>query len=91
MLFCGGYGGGFVQMTTTGPLGTATQTKNSGFGSIMFTGEIQLHLAGPFHLGAQVAGGFKLGQLTAERADGSRIFASSTGLLEGTLGVGFRY
>jgi hypothetical protein len=83
VLFCGGYGGGVMILKTKGLDGVATQTKNIGFGEVL--------LSAGFHVGLRLGGGFTVGQITAERADGSRIFASSAWSAQAMLGLGFRF
>jgi len=91
LLFCGGYGGGLMMLRTKGLDGGAIQSKDSGFGEVTFSAEAQYYLGAGFHIGARVGGGFTVGQASAERADGSRIFASSPWSAYGMLGVGFRF
>ena len=80
LLFCGELGGGFMNLRTRDAQGMQIQTKNAGFGTVTLGAEVQYNLASWFHVGAQLDGGATYGDLTAERADGSRIFGSSTGV-----------
>ena len=80
VLFCGEYGGGFMNLLTKGADGKQIQSKNVGFGTVNLGAEVQYNLGSAFHVGAKVGGGFSFGQFSAERADGSRIFGSSSGL-----------
>ena len=94
LLLCGEYGGGFMNLVTKGADGLQIQSKTSGYGSVMFGGEIQYNLGSMFLLVARAGGGFNFGSLTAEDAGGNRIFGSSSGLIwsaYGLLGVGLRY
>jgi hypothetical protein len=91
LLFCGEYGGGFMNLVTKGADGTQIQSKNAGFGTVSLWTGIQYNLGSVFHVGAKVGGGFNVGQLTAERADGSRIFASSVWSAYGLLGLGVHF
>jgi hypothetical protein len=91
LLLCGGYGGGLMMLKTQALGGTAIQSKDVGFGEATLSAEAQYYLGAGFHVGARVGGGFTVGQITAERADGSRIFASSPWSWYATLGVGFRF
>jgi hypothetical protein len=91
LLFCGGYGGGVMMLRTRGLDGVEVQSKNTGFGEATFSAEAQVHLAAGFHLGLRVGGGFTVGEITAERADGSRIFKSSLWSGYALLGVGVRF
>jgi hypothetical protein len=91
LLFCGGYGGGVMMLNTKSLDGSSIQSKNTGFGEATLSAEAQYYLGAGFHIGARVGGGFAVGQVTAERADGSRIFASSPWSVYAMLGVGFRF
>jgi hypothetical protein len=91
LLFCVGYAGGFMNLNTTGLDGTSIQTKTAGFGEVALSGEIQYYLGAGFHVAARLGGGFAVGQLTAEGADGSRIFASQPWSGDFMLGVGRRF
>jgi len=91
LLFCGGFGSGLMMLKTNALDGTAIQSKKVGFGEATLSAEAEFYVGGGFHLGARVGGGFTVGQVTAERADGSRIFASSPWSWYATLGVGFRF
>jgi hypothetical protein len=91
LLFCGEYGGGFMNLVTKGTDGSQLQSKNAGFGTVSFGAEAQYNLGSIFQVGAKVGGGFNVGQFTAERADGSRIFGSSTWSAYALLGIGLRY
>jgi hypothetical protein len=91
VLFCFGYGGGFLTLNTSALDGTPIQTKTSGFGQSTVSGELQYYLGAGFHLQAKLGGGYALGQITAERADGSRIFATQMWSGDFMLGVGWRF
>jgi hypothetical protein len=91
LLFCGEYGGGLMTLTTRGTDGTQIQSKDSGFGVVSLGAEAQYTFGRLFHVGVKLGGGFTLGPLTAERADGSRIFASSLWSAYALLGAGLRY
>jgi len=91
LLFCGEYGGGFMNLVTKSADGTQLQSKNAGFGTVSFGAEIQYALGSIFHVGAKVGGGLNVGQLTAERADGSRIFGSSIWSAYALLGIGLHF
>ncbi|HZL21342.1 MAG TPA: hypothetical protein VFG23_26650 [Polyangia bacterium] len=91
LLFCGQYGGGFMNLVTKGADGSQLQSKNAGFGTVSFDTEIQYNLGSIFHVGAKIGGGLNVGQVTAERADGSRIFGSSTWAAYALLGIGLQF
>ena len=79
VLFCGEWGGGVMNLLTKGADGKQIQSKNVGFGTLNLGAEVQYNVGSLFHIGAKVGGGFSFGQFSAERADGSRIFGSSSG------------
>jgi hypothetical protein len=91
LLLCSEYGGGLMALTTRGPDGTQIQSKNVGFGTASLSAELQYNLGALFQVGIKVGGGFTIGQLTAERSDGSRIFASSPWSAYALLGVGLHF
>jgi len=91
LLFCGEYGGGFMHLRTTGADGRQIQSKDVGFGVVNFGPEVQYNFGSVFHISAKLGGGFTVGQLTAERADGSRIFGSSIWAAYGLLGAGVHF
>jgi hypothetical protein len=89
VLFCFGGGGGALTMDTSADgMGTAEQIV--GFARADLSGVLQYYLGAGFHVGAQLRGGAEVGQIAAERADGSSVFSTSpTGSVEVLLGVGF--
>jgi hypothetical protein len=91
VLFCGEYGGGIMFLQTKGAAGAQIQSKEAGFGTATFGAEAQYNVGSVFHVGAKLGGGFTIGQLTAERADGSRIFGSSIWTAYGLLGAGVHF
>ena len=94
VLFCGEYGGGFVNLLTKGADGKQIQSKNVGFGAVTLGAEVQYNFGSVFHVGAKVGGGFSFGQFSTERADGSQIFGTSSALswsAYGLLGAGVHF
>jgi hypothetical protein len=91
MLFCGGFGGGLMLLKTRALDGAQIQSKNSGLGEASLSGELQYYLGAGFHLGLKVGGALSIGDVTAERTDGSRIFKSSPWSAYALLGMGFRF
>ena len=88
VLFCFGGGGGVLTLDTSAP-GMSTAEQIVGFAQGTVSGELQYYLGAGFHVGAQLRGGAEVGQIAAERADGSRVFSTSpTGSVEVLLGVG---
>jgi hypothetical protein len=91
LLFCSEYGGGLMNLVTRSADGSQIQSKNAGFGTVSAGAEIQYNLGSIFQVGAKVGGGFNVGQFTAERADGSRIFGSSIWSAYALLGIGLHF
>jgi hypothetical protein len=91
LLVCGELGGGYLNLETKGLDGTMMQSKSAGFGTAAAVVGLQYNFSRHIYVDARVVGGFKLGDVTAERADGSRIFGSSFWFASATLGVGWRY
>lgn len=91
VLFCGEYGGGIMNVRTKAADGAQIQSKDVGFGTMNLGAEAQYNFGSVFHIGAKLGGGFTVGQLTAERADGSRIFGSSIWAAYGLLGAGVHF
>jgi len=95
ILICGEYGGGFMNLETRGTDGSQIQSKNAGFGTLVVDGEIQYNLGARFFIQANVGGGGVLGDITAERLDGTRIFGGSSawghGVAYGQVGFGLRF
>jgi len=89
------YGGGFMNLETRGTDGSQIQSKNAGFGTLVVDGEIQYNLGARFFIQANVGGGGVLGDITAERLDGTRIFGGSSawghGVAYGQVGFGLRF
>ena len=90
VLFCfGGGGGAFTFDTTSGP-GMSTAEQFVGFARGVVSGGLQYYLGAGFHVEAELRGAAEIGQIAAERADGSTVFSSSPTLsAEVLLGVGF--
>jgi hypothetical protein len=91
VLFCGEYGGGFLSLDTKGADGGQIQSKNAGYGTVTLGGEIQYSLGSIFHVGAKIGGGLNIGDVTAERADGTRIFKTPVLSAYGLLGIGLHF
>jgi hypothetical protein len=91
LLLCGEYGGGWMALSTKGLDGIETQSKRVGFGTATLGGELQYNLSSIFQVGIKVGGVLGIGQITAERVDGSRIFASSPWSAYVLLGVGVHF
>jgi hypothetical protein len=91
LLFCGEYGGGLMGLETKGVGGSQIQSKNAGYGTINVGGEIQYSLGSIFHVGAKIGGSLNVGDVTAEREDGSQIFKTSVLSAYGLLGIGLHF
>jgi hypothetical protein len=90
VLFCFGGGGGEVVLNTSAP-GMSSSSQTVGFFRADLSGELQYYLGAGIHLGAELRGGAEVGPITAERADGSRVFSSQPWSAEVLLGVGVRF
>jgi hypothetical protein len=91
LLLCMEYGVGAMNLRTAGSDGVRIQSKNVGFGMAGLGVEVQYNLGSLFHVGAKVGWNGYLGEWTAERADGNRIFGSSVSSGYVLVGVGFRF
>jgi hypothetical protein len=91
LLLCAEYGGGYLHLQTKGLDGAMIQSKNAGFGQVSGIVDLQYQLGGGFVVGVRINGSLSLGDITAERADGSRIFSSSIGSVSALLGAGVRF
>jgi hypothetical protein len=94
LLVCGEYGGGFLNLVTKASDGTQLQSKNAGFGTLTLDLQIRYNLGAHFFVEADVGGGGAFGNISAERADGSRIFGGSSPwfwLAHGILGIGLQF
>jgi hypothetical protein len=94
-LFCGEYTGGELTFDTHDMVAGKTISKLEGFGQAGFNFQLRYNLARHFHVGVRVGGDIAIGSpLSAERADGSEVFAPTGQLrLSGYAlgGVGFQY
>jgi hypothetical protein len=91
LMICFDYGGGLLILTTSGPGGGPAITKNVGFGAATALAEVQYNVSRHVLLSARLAGTGETGDITAERADGSRIFKSGYWSASAMAGVGFRF
>ena len=91
LLLCSEYGGGLMTLKTRSLDGTPVQSKNVGFGTGSLAAELQYNLGSLIQVGVKAGGGFSIGQITAERSDGSLIFSSSpwSGYLLAGVGLHF--
>jgi hypothetical protein len=91
LLLCSEYGGGLMTLKTKSLDGTPVQSKNVGFGTASAGAELQYNLGALLQVGVKAGGGFSIGQITAERSDGSRIFGSSPWSAYVLAGVGLHF
>jgi hypothetical protein len=88
LLGCLEMGGGIMGLETKDSTGAKIQTKNSGFGTVGLLVEAEYSLTRGFHVGAKLGADYFVGPITAERTDGSRIFAASPVSGYGLFGIG---
>ena len=94
VLSCGEYGGGLLSLDSSSVSGIGGFTKTSrvaGFGHIGAGFQVSYHLGAGVELVARLDAGVKLGSISAERDDGTRIFTSPAGDASGSLGLGYRF
>jgi hypothetical protein len=96
VLFCFGGGGGELALNTSAPNlssnppGLSTNQQYVGFADVQASAGLQYYLGAGFHIGAEIRGAAVVGDIHAERADGSRVFSSSpTYSAEFLLGLGY--
>ncbi len=84
-----------MNLTTKGTDGSQIQSKTTGYGALTLGADIQYNLGSRFVVGARVGGSANLGTLSAERADQTRIFGTSTSGIffsaYALAGIGLRY
>ena len=88
LLGCAELGGGIMGLETKDSSGAKIQTKTAGFGTVGLVVEAEYNLSKAFQLGVKLGVDSFAGQITAERADGSRIFTSSPVSGYGLFGIG---
>jgi hypothetical protein len=91
VLLCAEYGGGFMKLDTRDTSGTLVQSKTAGLGTVGANTELQYNLGRFFHLDLRIGGDVNLTDVTAERADGSRIFKSQPFSAYAVGGLGFNF
>jgi len=91
LLLCGEYGGGLLKFETKRRDGEMMRSQNIGFGQVSAVVDLSYNLFRGFSLGARLGGSFTMGDIAAERADGSRIFSSSPWSANAFLGATFRF
>ena len=90
-LFCAEYGGGLMNVRSKDAQGKEIQNKTTGLGSAGLGVETQYNLGSLFQIGLKLGADFFVNSVTAERADGSRIFQSSLFAGYGMLGIGVHF
>lgn len=90
VLACVEYGGGILDLDTNDGDGKV-ESKSVGFGTVGIGGEVQYNLSSLFHIGARVGWDAYLGDITAERRDGSQLFKASINTLTVGAGLGVHF
>jgi len=90
-LFCAEYGAGIMNVRSKDTQGKEIQNKTTGLGFVGLGIETQYNLGSLFQIGLKLGGEFFMDSVTAERADGSRIFQSSLFAGYGMLGIGVHF
>jgi hypothetical protein len=89
VLFCFGGGTGVLTLDTSAP-GMSAAEQFIGFARGQLSGGLQYYLGAGFHVEAELRGAADVGQIDAQRADGTSVFSSSpTYTAEALLGVGY--
>lgn len=78
-------------LKTSAKDGGPIESKDVGFGQVNLSAEAQYQLGAGFQVGVRLGGALTIGQITAERADESRIFGSSPWSASALLGLGYRF
>jgi hypothetical protein len=91
LMICVGYGGGALGLSTTQPDAGFSANKSVGFGAVNATADLQLNLSRHVLISARAGGSWAIGDISAERADGTLIFKSSPWSGYVMAGVGVRY
>jgi len=91
LLACIEYAGAAMNLETHDATSGATTSKTAGFGTVGVNAELQYNLGARFHLDLRAGTDVSVNPLTAERADGSRIFHAQpfSGFVVAGLGLHF--
>ncbi|HKO51059.1 MAG TPA: hypothetical protein VJV79_25295 [Polyangiaceae bacterium] len=90
-LLCGEYGAGLMNVRTRDAQGHEVQNNTQALGFAGLGIESQYNLGSLVQIGAKLGVDFLVDSITAERADGSRIFESSNFAGYGMLGLGVHF
>lgn len=90
-LFCGGFHVGLVNLETKEAGTDYQKDKMTGFGAASLSFETRYNIGNHFHIGASAGGEMWLGTLSAERADGSKLFESRLFNANVQLGLGVHF
>ena len=91
LLGCAEFGYGIMGFTTKEANGSPAKTENYGFGNVGPMLEVEYSLGKHVHIGAQAGADFILGNYSAHRQDGSRIFETRNWSVHGAFGVGVHF
>jgi hypothetical protein len=90
-LLCLEYGAGVLKVASKDTSGGETRHKTTGFGSAGAGLETHYNLGSLFHVGLKLGADALINPVSAERADGSQIFHSSSFAGYGMLGFGLHF
>jgi hypothetical protein len=91
LLVCGEFGASFVSLETESADGAFSRRRETGFGHAALGVDAQYSLGDTFHVAMRLGGRAQLGDISAERPDGSELFDMPLFGAYGTLGVGLHF
>ncbi len=91
IMICAEFRVGAVGLETHDASGARTQTKNAGFGTGGISLDARYDIGSLVDVGLRLGGALQFGQISAERPDGTRLFASPLFDGYGLLGVGLHF
>ena len=91
LLLCSGFTVGLMTLDTQSADGTYRDSRNTGFGAASLELNARYNIGKYFHVGLTAGGEAWLGELKAERADGSELFHSKLFNGSALLGVGLHF
>lgn len=91
LLFCSGFGAGFIWLDTKSSDGTYAKGEDAGFGYAGINFDTSYSFSKLFHVNLRAGGEMQAGSLTASRPDGSELFQHSyfSGFVAAGLGLHF--
>lgn len=90
-LFCAEYGAGLMNVKSKDAQGNEIQNKTTTLGFVGLGFETQYNLSSLLQIGLKLGAESFVGKVSAERADGNRIFQSSQFAGYGMLGIGVHF